>query len=79
MKKKKMNLDELKVQSFVTELNGENGGTDALQGGFTGDCGTPINVTCANGCDFQSIPFDECPTMVGCATGSQHVCSITRC
>jgi hypothetical protein len=28
--------------------------------GCTGDCGTAINVTCAKGCDFQSIPVDEC-------------------
>ena len=72
MKKQKFNLDELKVQSFVTEFDKADDQTNEIQGGrqledhldfgFTGNCGTFINVTCKNGCDFQSIPLNECTT-----------------
>ncbi len=60
MKKQKLSLKDLKVQSFVTEFDKKSQQTLDVQGGFTGNCGTPINVTCAAGCDFQSIPLDEC-------------------
>lgn len=59
MEKKKLNLDELKVQSFVTELNKEDRSTEAMQGGFTGDCLSWARITCPN-CDFKSIPLNEC-------------------
>lgn len=62
MKKQKFNLDELKVQSFVTEFDKASDQTNEIQGGITGNCGTFINVTCKRGCDFQSIPLDECTT-----------------
>lgn len=59
MEKKKLNIEDLKVQSFVTELSKDNDGTNALQGGFTGDCLSFVRITCPD-CDFQSIPLDEC-------------------
>lgn len=71
MKKKKLSLNELKVKSFVT---GDKVQTDTIKGGTiigvtigvsivancTGNCGTAINVTCAQGCDFPTIPLNEC-------------------
>ena len=59
MKKQKLSLDDLKVQSFVTEFGAENRQTLNVQGGFTGDCGTPLTITCGN-CDLKSIPLNEC-------------------
>ncbi|MEL6562373.1 MAG: pinensin family lanthipeptide [Bacteroidota bacterium] len=56
MKKKKLKLNDLKIQSFVTEER-----QNLLKGGFTGNCGSFINITCPDPkCDFKSIPLDEC-------------------
>lgn len=70
---KKLKLDELKVQSFITENDKDK--MDTVKGGIsficgpviisvirncTGNCGTAINVTCKDGCDLQSVPVDEC-------------------
>jgi hypothetical protein len=56
---KKLKLEDLKVQSFVTELNPSSNQT--IKGGLTtGNCGSFINITCPEPCDFQSIPITEC-------------------
>ncbi len=60
MKKQKLKLDDFKVQSFVTSFDKAQGETADVKGGWTGDCGTRINVTCGQGCDFPSLPLDEC-------------------
>lgn len=56
MSKKKLKLEDLKVQSFLTSEDFEE-----TKGGLTGNCGSFIHVTCPDpNCDFQSIPLDEC-------------------
>lgn len=64
-KKMKLSLEKLKVQSFVTSEEKEK-----AKGGFTGNCGSFIYVTCPDpNCDFQSIPVDECLyTLTNCNT-----------
>ncbi|MGF1671455.1 MAG: pinensin family lanthipeptide [Balneolaceae bacterium] len=37
-KKKKLNLDELQVQSFVTSFEISNGETQDIKGGYTHEC-----------------------------------------
>lgn len=55
-KKLKLKLEDLKVESFTTELDKFTAGA-----GLTGNCLSFINVTCPDpNCDFQSIPLDEC-------------------
>ena len=63
-KKIKLTLDDLKVQSFVTSV----GGNDNRGGiGISGNCGSFIGVTCPDpDCDFQSIPLDECTWWTFC-------------
>jgi len=80
-KKKKLRLEDLKVQSFVTEFNKDSGETLNMKGGWsencTGNCGTPISWTCGGGCDFQSIPINECfPQTQGCSIA---VCQTGGC
>lgn len=51
-KKKKLNLDELKVQSFVTSLNNSNGKTAHLKGGEETDyltCQASCQIACTEG------------------------------
>lgn len=54
--KKKLRLKDLKVQSFITDDHQKH-----LQGGFTGNCLSFINITCPDpNCDFKSVPLNEC-------------------
>lgn len=57
MKKKKLQLNDLQVKSFVTTDDKEKSAD--LKGGATGNCLSDI-YTCAAGCDFQSVPLNEC-------------------
>ncbi len=81
--KKKFKLDEIQVESFVTSSDGKHGVTRDIRGGFTGNCGSPIGITCPGDCDFPSIPIDECvPTAEWCTYFSECVCGteiFTRC
>lgn len=60
MKKKKMQLDELKVKSFVTETMNEN--TETVKGG-----GIVINPSYVDGCRSAMIVCDI-QTQAGCTT-----------
>ena len=72
MNKKKLKLNDLKIQSFVTEE-----GQNLLKGGFTGNCGSFINITCPDpNCDFKSIPLDECFDPGPGNTYNRPVCSL---
>ena len=69
MKKQKLQLKDLKVTSFVTD-------EEQVKGGVTGDCGTPLSVTCGD-CDFQSVPLNECSGAV--CVGATLVGGILGC
>ncbi|MGF1669126.1 MAG: pinensin family lanthipeptide [Balneolaceae bacterium] len=70
-KKKKLNLDELKVQSFVTSFNNENYNTKEIKGGdqtiftpfcciITGSCDVPSDGSCQYSCgDFCTEPVES--------------------
>ncbi|MGB3468649.1 MAG: pinensin family lanthipeptide [Cyclobacteriaceae bacterium] len=61
MKKKKIKLKDLEVKSFLIEIPSDSNQTADVKGGWTGNCGSFINVTCPDpNCDFQSIPVNEC-------------------
>ncbi|GEO02904.1 hypothetical protein AAE02nite_05680 [Adhaeribacter aerolatus] len=71
MKNQKLNLDELKVQSFVTDFNKEQEQTQDVNGGGTGYnfCYyVPVNTTrfvdiwslqCSYGCEFTSKQISD--------------------
>ena len=61
--KKKLNIRDLKVNSFVTDLSAENANT--VKGGFTAD------YNCSNGCGTNYCPTNNC-TAVNC--GSANPC-----
>lgn len=57
-KKKKLSLNELKVQSFVTELDGRKADTNFLIGGDydstkSGTCGETCGATCTDPTTFS--------------------------
>ncbi|MEL6556984.1 MAG: pinensin family lanthipeptide [Bacteroidota bacterium] len=58
MKKKKLKLDDISVQSFVTEFEKDKD-KETVMGGVTGNCLSDL-YTCAKGCDFESVPLNEC-------------------
>lgn len=64
---KKLKLDDLKVQSFVTDLNPTGDQTNNLKGGWTGNCLSFIYITCPDpDCDFHTIgETSECCTQWG--------------
>lgn len=77
MASKKLKLQRLKVQSFITESEKEKDITQGLKGG-TGNCGSFIGVTCPDpDCDFQSIPLNECT--FGCQFTDQCVPDTNTC
>lgn len=82
MKKKPLKLEDLEVESFVTDIKSSAGKTvNALGGSWTGDCGSFIYVTCPDpNCDFPSIPVDEClpSSQAGCFTQPTESCTV-RC
>jgi hypothetical protein len=79
MEKKKMKLSDLKVKSFVTELN--NNESRTIQGGdqsLTPACNTEV-AACVNTqayfCPVHPSAYDACPTVFSCgACTNQHVC-----
>lgn len=60
MKKKKLNLKNVKVKSFVTSFEEDAKKTGELNGGWTGNCLSRFGITCPDPCDVQSVPLDEC-------------------
>jgi hypothetical protein len=73
-KKKRLKLENLEIESFITNI-GSGNETINVKGGWTGDCGSFINRTCPDpDCDFQSIPLNECgQTITIC--GESIVCA----
>lgn len=57
MKKKKLQLKDLQVKSFVTSNDPKK--DLELNGGVTGNCLSDL-YTCEAGCDFESVPLNEC-------------------
>lgn len=51
-----MNVSEKEMNNVV----GGGGELIADEGLFTGNCGSFVNITCPEPCDFHSIPVDEC-------------------
>ena len=74
---KKFKLEDIKIQSFVTSHDDAQGRTGQLKGGFTGNCGSDIGITCPEPCDFPSIPIDEC-TFGACTGQSNCICNTER-
>lgn len=77
MKKKNLKLNDLKVQSFVTELASPESKT--LQGGnqsMNGPCNSEV-AACVNTqayfCPIHPSAYDACPTVFSCGacTGPQ--------
>lgn len=79
MKKKNLKLNELKVQSFVTELKSFESKT--IQGGGQSDnpaCNSEV-AACINTqaylCPISPSAYDACPTVFSCgACTSPSVC-----
>lgn len=60
MKKKKLKLDDISVKSFVTEFDKDQEKETVMAGAaITGNCLSDL-YTCAKGCDFESVPLNEC-------------------
>ena len=68
MKKSKLNLNDLKVESFVTNIN--TGKSETVKGGFQGSNGTICNSNCCSNDDFCFSRQTDCETIFdpGCNT-----------
>ncbi|MGD8778809.1 MAG: pinensin family lanthipeptide [Ignavibacteria bacterium] len=89
MKKLKLNLEELKVESFITHSKGSiNNGT--VHGNATGEIGTTCDNTCPDSCEACVITLkydDTCyPLYDTChescpypETGCDGSCQNTQC
>jgi hypothetical protein len=79
--KKKLKLNDIKVKSFVTEM--DKAETRTIQGGdqsLTPACNTEV-AACINTnayfCPIHPSAYDACPTVFSCgACTSPHVCTI---
>ena len=62
MKKSKLNLNNLKIESFVTDINGKTAQT--INGGFGGSNGTIFNTNCCSDADHCFSINSGCGTII---------------